>query len=72
MASEDRRFFCAPGLRIDAQERLTEVQFAQLHAALSKIETIMDRLEKRLWLTVYGVVGAILVNAVLSILKVTS
>ena len=69
MASEDRRFFCAPGLRIDAQERLTEVQFAQLHAALSKIEAIMDRLEKRLWITVYGVVGVILAQAAQSLLS---
>jgi hypothetical protein len=72
MGIEDRRFLCAPGLKIEAEARLTAVQFAQLHAALAKIEATMDRLEKRLWLTVYGVVGAILANAILSILKVTS
>ena len=72
MGLEDRRFLCAPGLKIEAQERLTEVQFAQIHTALTKIEPTMDRLERRLWLTVYGVVGAILANAILSILKVTS
>jgi hypothetical protein len=72
MSPDDRRFLCAPGLKIDAQARLTELQFAQLQTALSKIESTMDRLEKRLWITVYGVVGAILANAILSILKVTS
>jgi hypothetical protein len=72
MSLEDRRFLCAPGLKIEAEARLTAIQFAQLNAALAKIESTMDRLEKRLWLTVYGVVGAILANAILSILEVTS
>ena len=72
MSLEPRSFLCAPGLKIEAAERLTTLQFAQLHAQLAKIEQGLDRLEKRLWLTVYGVVGAILANAILSILEVTS
>lgn len=63
-------FACAPGLRIEAQERLAALQFAQLNAQLGKIEAMMERLEKRLWLTVYGVLAAILAQAFQSILSV--
>lgn len=63
-------FACAPGLRIEAQEKLAALQFAQLNAALSKIEAMMERLEKRLWLTVYGVVGVMLAQAAQSLLAV--
>ena len=35
---------------------------------LEKLEEMMEKLEKRLWLTVYGVVGTILAQAFQSIL----
>ena len=63
-------FDCAPAMRIDAHERLTALQFAQLATQLGKIEEVMERLERRLWLTVYGVVGVILAQAFQSILTV--
>lgn len=66
----DARFLCAPGLRIEAHERLAQLQFAQAADQLRRIEALMERLEKRLWLTVYGVVGTILAQAVQSILEV--
>lgn len=68
-ASDRADFLCAPGLRIEAQERMTALQFAQFAAQLAKIEAIMDRLEKRLWLTVYGVTGVVLVETVRSFLQ---
>lgn len=64
------RFVCAPGLRIEAHEQLAALHFAQINGQLGKIETMMERLERRLWLTVYGVVGVILTQAVLSIIEV--
>ena len=72
MSHEPRAFVCAPGLRIEAEARMSTLQFAQLHAQLAKIEATADRLERRLWLTVYGVVGAVLAQAALSILKFAS
>jgi len=68
--AEERRFLCAPGLRIEAEARLTELRFDQLNAALVKIEATMERLERRLWITVYGVVGVILAQAAQQILDV--
>lgn len=60
-----------PALRIEANERLAELQFDSLNKRLDRIEEAMMRLEKRLWLTVYGVAGAILAQAFQSILTVT-
>lgn len=65
------QFECAPGLRLQAQERLAEVHQRNIEQRLDKIEKMMERLEKRLWLTVYGVVAVILSQGVQGILAVT-
>lgn len=62
------RFACAPGLRLEAHERLTTVHFEHLERRLERIEVLMERLEKRLWLTVYGVVAAVLATGFQSIM----
>ena len=62
------RIACAPGLRLEAHERLTEVHFENLCRRLDRLEELMERLEKRLWLTVYGVVAAVLATGFQSIL----
>ena len=64
-------FACAPGMRLESHEKLAAMQFAQLNAQLARIEMMMERLEKRLWLTVYGVVAVMLSQAVQQILNVT-
>ncbi len=56
-------FDCAPALRLEAHERVAELQHEALAQRLGKIEAALERLEKRLWLAVYGVVGAILAQA---------
>lgn len=56
-------FDCAPALRLDAHERVARLQFDALALRLEKIEEAMQRLERRLWLAVYGVVAAILAQA---------
>lgn len=71
MADFRETFECGPSLRLDAQERMTAMQFAQLNTHLGKIETMMERLERRLWLAVYGVVGVVLAQAFNSILNLT-
>lgn len=62
------RFACAPGLRLEAHERLTAVHFDNLVRRLDRLEELMERLEKRLWLTVYGVVATVLVTGFQSIM----
>ncbi|AGI68385.1 putative gene transfer agent protein [Octadecabacter antarcticus 307] len=67
MGNVRETFECGPSLRIEAQERVMALQFKQINIQLGKIELMMERLERRLWLAVYGVVGVVLANAVQSI-----
>jgi hypothetical protein len=64
------RFECAPGLRLQAHEKVTDIHNANISRRLDRIEEMMERLEKRLWVTVYGVVAMILAQALQSILTV--
>ena len=68
--NEHPRFECAPGLRLQAHERLSEVHNRNIEHRLERIEQAMEKLEKRLWIAVYGVVAVILSQAVLGILAV--
>lgn len=56
-------FACAPGMRLQAHERLTDVHQAQLRAHLERVEAAIERLERRMWLAVYGVAAALLGQA---------
>ncbi|QRF66264.1 GTA head formation protein, RCAP_rcc01685 family [Ponticoccus alexandrii] len=56
-------FACAPGLRLEAHERVSKLQFDALDQRFQRLEMLMERLERRLWLTVYGVAGVILAEA---------
>ena len=47
-----------------AHERLLQMQFEGIDGRLIRIEAVMERLERRLWLTVYGVVATILAQAI--------
>jgi hypothetical protein len=62
------RFECAPGLRLQAHERVAEIQHNNLISRLDRVEEMMERLERRLWLTVYGIVAMILGQGLQSIL----
>ena len=54
--------------RLEAQERIMALQFGQVDRRLERIESLIEGLEKRLWMTVYGVVAVILTQAVQGIL----
>lgn len=65
------KFDCAPGLRLEAHERVSEIHHQNMLRRMDRLEEMMERMEKRLWLTVYGVVAVILAQAVQSVLVVT-
>jgi hypothetical protein len=73
MADEHGRFgapfACAPGMRLEAHERLSALQIARLTEEIERVEELIDRIEKRLWLAVYGVVALILGQAVQSLIQ---
>jgi hypothetical protein len=54
--------FDATRARLEANERITEERWTQLERRLVHIETTLDRLEKRMWLAVYGAASLILAN----------
>lgn len=56
-------FDCAPALRLQANERVSELQFKAQAEQIARLEEMIERLERRLWLAVYGVVAAILAQA---------
>lgn len=56
-------FDCAPALRLEAHEKVAHLQHEALVQRLEKIEEAVQRLERRMWLAVYGVTAAILAQA---------
>ncbi len=56
--------FDAANARIEANERVMQERWAALTFRLEGIETALMRLEKRLWLAVFGVVSVILAQGV--------
>lgn len=54
--------------RFEATERIMELQFTQVERRLERIEVMIERLEKRFFMTVYGVIAVILTQAVQGIL----
>ncbi|MFS4580035.1 GTA head formation protein, RCAP_rcc01685 family [Phaeobacter sp. C3_T13_0] len=63
-------FECSPGLRLSAHERISEIQKEAMDRRLDRLEMMMERMEKRLWLTVYGVAAVILAQAFQSFIVV--
>ena len=62
---------CLPAQRINLHERRSALQFEMLSKRLDDLDRAMERLERRLWLIVFGVVGVILAQAFQSVLTVT-
>ncbi len=65
------KFDCAPGLKLAAHERVSQIHQDNTNKRIDRLEGLMERLEKRLWLAVYGVVAVILAQAFQSILAAT-
>lgn len=70
---EGSKFVDRPGIwheqKLETQERIMALQFGQVDRRLERIEALIEGLERRLWMTVYGVVAVILTQAVQSILQ---
>jgi hypothetical protein len=55
----------------EAHEKVLQLQFEGIDDRLDRIEVLMERLERRLWLTVYGVVGTILAQTASQLITMT-
>ncbi len=60
--------FDAAQARIDANERVAEERWSGLEYRLGQIESTLDRLEKRIWLGVYGVAAFLLAQGAEAVL----
>ena len=58
---EGSKFIDRPGVwheqKLEAQERIMALQFGQVDKRLERIEALIEGLEGRLWMTVYGVIA---------------
>ena len=57
-------FEYASAQKLEANERVMEERWKGLEYRLSQIEVMLERLEKRVWLTIFGVSAAILSETV--------
>ena len=54
--------------RVDMAERVAQEKWSALEYRLGLIETALERLDRRLWLMVFGILATILTEAVQGIL----
>ena len=52
--------FDATSARLEANERVAEERWSALDFRLSQIDDVLERLEKRIWIGVYGVAAFLL------------
>lgn len=57
---------------METHERVTEERWLALERRLGQIEDALERLEKRLWLAVWGVVAFVLTRGIMTLLEMTS
>ncbi len=62
-------FACTHEHRFEAVDRIMSLQFETVEKRLERIEGMILGVEKRLWMTVFGVVGVILSQAAQSIVE---
>ena len=64
--------FDAAAARIEANERVAEERWSALAYRLGQIEATLERMEKRIWLAVYGVAGFLLAQGANTLLAAAS
>ena len=63
--------FDAASARIEVNERIQEERWVLLERRLNQIEVALDRLERRIWLAVYGAASLILADIAYGLLSMT-
>lgn len=61
--------FDATAARVEANERVDAERWAALAFRLQQIEVTLERLEKRIWLGVYGIAAFLLAQGAEAILR---
>ncbi len=61
--------FDAAHARIEANERVMEERWTGLEFRLGQIDAALERLERRIWLGVYGVAGFLLAQGAEAVIR---
>ncbi len=61
--------FDVAAARIEANERVAEERWIALDRRLGQIDAVLERLERRIWLGVYGVAAFLLAQGAEAILR---
>lgn len=61
--------FNATAAKVETIEKVNEERWKGLERRLTVIETMLERLEKRLWLAVYGIAAFVLTQAVYQLIQ---
>ncbi len=64
--------FDVASARIEVNERLAEERWQQLERRLNQIEVALDRLERRMWLAVFGAASVLLADVAYGFIKTIS
>ena len=64
--------FDATAARLEANERVAEERWAALDFRLEQIDDVLERLEKRIWVGVYGVAAFLLSQMAQAIIAAAS
>jgi len=64
--------FDVTAARIEVNERIAEERWTQLERRLNQIEVTLDRLEKRMWLAVYGAASLILADVAYGLVQLSN
>jgi len=59
---------CAPNHKLDAYEQVMAERWLALEFRLKTMEGVLQRVEKRMWLTIVGVAGVVLADAAAALL----
>ena len=57
--------------KLETHKQVTDERWIALERRLDQIETALERLERRLWLAVYGVVAFVLTRGVLTLMEMS-
>ena len=61
--------FDAASARVETLEQVTQARWGALEQRLGGIETLLDRMERRMWMAVYGVAGVLATQGLFLVLS---
>lgn len=64
--------FDATAAKVETIEKVNEERWRGLERRLTTIESMLERVERRLWLAVYGIVGFVLTRSIYEFIQLNT